>query len=220
MPRGEQSSSARRFTAVAAALTFLLVGACGGDDDSSYRKPRRDKVRPGMSSIDARKRIEEQGAGLVEKKKGTQREGDLSLPKLTETDFIESSRNRDPFRPYIEVVAHEKKVERLVQREIKLEEYDVAELKLIGIVTNIGDPRAMVVTPDGNGIVLRRGDYVGRADYVDQGPGTEQVQVNWKVVRIHGSGKEEERGIYLARDDPWTPTPDDVTRFMPLHPRE
>ncbi|MFO8071393.1 MAG: pilus assembly protein PilP [Polyangia bacterium] len=211
---------ARRFPAVVVALAFLLVGACGGDDDSSYRRPKRDKVRPGMSSIDARKRIEEQGAGLVEKKKGAHKEGDLSLPKLTETDFIESSRNRDPFRPSLEVVEHEKKAEHTTQREIKLEDYDIAELKLIGIVTNIGDPRAMVVTPDNNGIVLRRGDYVGRADFVDQGPGTEQVQVNWKVVRIHGSGKEEERGIYLARDDPWTPTPDDVTRFMPLHPRE
>ena len=99
-------------------------------------------------------------------------------------------------------------------------EYDIADLKLVAIVTNIGDPRAMVVTPTGTGFVLRRGDYVGRADYVDQGSGSEKLQVNWRIARIHGSGKEEERGIYLVRDDPLTPKGVDITRFLPLHPRE
>jgi hypothetical protein len=78
----------------------------------------------------------------------------------------------------------------------------------------------MVVTPGGDGIVLRRGDYVGKADFIDQGSGGERIQVNWRVARIHGSGKEEERGIYLVRDDPLTKTPEDVTRFLPLHPRK
>ena len=207
-----------RFALGLLAALMIVCAGCGDDDDSDYRRPNKKRVRPGTSSIEARKQIQSQGAGFVEKG-AEEADGELALPKLSETDFIEAPRRRDPFRPYLEVVAYEEKVERVVQREIKLEDYDVAELRLIGIITNIGDPRAMVVTPEGEGIVLRRGDYVGRADFVDQGPGTERVQVNWKVVRIHGTGKEEERGIYLARDDPWTPTPDDVTRFVPLHPR-
>ena len=88
---------------------------------------------------------------------------------------------------------------------------------MIAIITNVGDPRAMVVPPDGVGFILRRGDYVGKPDYVDPGSGGEKIQINWKVHRIHGSGKEEERGIHLVRDDPLTPTPNDVTRFLPLH---
>jgi Tfp pilus assembly protein PilP len=199
------------------AAAALALGGCG-EEEQTYRRPKTDKVRPGMSSIDAKERIGKQGAGLVEKG-STSAAGQIVLPKLSETDFIESPRRRDPFRPFIEVVAAEEKLDRVVQREIKLKDFDVSELRLIGIITNIGDPRAMVVTSGGEGVVLRRGDFVGRADFVDQGPGTDRVQVNWKVIRIHGEGKEEERGIFLARDDPWTPTPDDVTRFMPLHPR-
>jgi Tfp pilus assembly protein PilP len=199
------------------AAAALAAGGCG-EEEQTYRRPKLDKVRPGQSSIDARERIKKQGAGLIEKE-STASAGQVTLPKLSETDFIESPRHRDPFRPFIEVVATEEKMDQVVQREIKLKDFDVSELRLIGIITNIGDPRAMVVTPGGEGVVLRRGDFVGRADFVDQGPGTDRVQVNWKVVRIHGEGKEEERGIFLARDDPWTPTPDDVTRFMPLHPK-
>ncbi len=207
------------FAALALLVTSALaLGGCGEEDEQTYRRPKTDKVRPGMSSIDARERIAKQGAGLVEKG-STTGSGQIVLPKLSETDFIESPRRRDPFRPFIEVVATEEKLDRVVQREIKLKDYDVSELRLIGIITNIGDPRAMMVTPAGEGVVLRRGDFVGRADFVDQGPGTDRVQVNWKVIRIHGEGKEEERGIFLARDDPWTPTPDDVTRFVPLHPK-
>jgi len=197
----------------------LSIPACGDDDDAPYRRPKGGKVRPGMSSIDAKKRIKEKGTGLVEEDsaKGGQK---IKLPKLSETDFIEGDIHRDPFRPFTEVVTRKETVERLVQREIKLKDYDISDLKLIGIITNIGDPRAMVVTPLGEGIVLRRGDYVGKADFIEQGSSGERIQVNWRVARIHGSGKEEERGVYLVRDDPLTKTPEDVTRFLPLHSRK
>lgn len=176
-------------------------------------------MRPGQSSIDAKKRIKDKGTGLVEKE-SEKEAGKIKLPKLAETDFIEGDIHRDPFRPFIEVISRKETVERVVQREIKLKDYDISDLRLIGIITNIGDPRAMVVTPIGEGIVLRRGDYVGKADFIEQGSSGERIQVNWRVARIHGSGKEEERGIYLVRDDPLTKTPEDVTRFLPLHPRK
>lgn len=211
-----------RLTVAIAAVVCaaVLVPACGDEDDTPYRRPKRDHVRPGMSSIDAKKRIKDRGAGLVEKDAEGEGEGKIKLPKLSETNFIEGDIHRDPFRPFMEIVTRKETVEQVVQREIKLKDFDITELRLIGIITNIGDPRAMVVTPLGEGIVLRRGDYVGKADFIDQGGGAERIQVNWRVARIHGSGKEEERGVYLVRDDPLTKTPEDVTRFMPLHPRK
>jgi len=203
---------------------LIALGACAsgcGDDENTprYRMPNSDQVRPGMSSIEARERIKQKGAGLVEKGPAASAKGDLVLPKLSETDFIEGAKHRDPFRPQFEVIVRQESGEQKIQREVKLKEYDVADLRLIAIVTNIGDERAMVVTPANEGIVLRRGDYVGKPEYVDTGSG-EKIQVNWRVARIHGSGKDEERGIYLVRDDPLTETPEDVTRFLPLHPQQ
>lgn len=139
------------------------------------------------------------------------------LPQLKETDFIGSAKRRDPFKFFSELLEKKEEVQKLVQREVKLKEYDVSELKLVGIITKIGDPRAMLVVPDGSGFVLKRGDYVGRADFVQRGKTGEAIQVNWRVARIHGSGKEEERGVYLVRDDPTTSKGVDITRFLPLH---
>jgi Tfp pilus assembly protein PilP len=212
----------RRFLAAALSALFALGGATACSEEESapkFRAPNRDQVRPGMSSIDARERIKREGAGLVEKGPAGENKSDLLLPKLSETDFIEGAKHRDPFRPFIEVIAHQDSGEQKIQREIKLKEYDVSDLKLIAIVTNIGDERAMVVTPSNEGFVLRRGDYVGKPEYVDTGSG-DKIQVNWRVARIHGSGKDEERGIYLVRDDPLTESPEDVTRFFPLHPQQ
>lgn len=140
--------------------------------------------------------------------------------QLKETDFIKGPKRRDPFEPVVEMLTKQEEVRRLIQREVKLKEYDVSELKLIGIITNIGDPRAMVTVPDGTGFVLKRGDYVGKADFIKQGGQGEPIQVNWKVARIHGSGKDEERGVYLVRDDPTTTKGVDITRFLPLHDSE
>jgi hypothetical protein len=142
----------------------------------------------------------------------------LLLPSIGETDFIVGPRSRDPFLPAMEVIVRTRTdTERVVQRDVKLKDFDVSDLKLIGIITNINDPRAMVVAPDGTGFVLRRGDYVGRADFIKQGAHGETIQVNWRVARIHGSGKEDERGVYFARDDPSTSKGVDVTRFLPLY---
>ena len=215
-------SLARTRIVVLLAAAFCVaaaIPACGDDDSAPYRRPKKDHVRPGQSSIDAKKRIKEKGTGLVEQESAKEK-SKIKLPKLAETDFIEGDIHRDPFRPFIEVISRKETVERVVQREIKLKDYDISDLRLIGIITNIGDPRAMVVTPINEGIVLRRGDYVGKADFIEQGSSGERIQVNWRVARIHGSGKEEERGIYLVRDDPLTKTPEDVTRFLPLHPRK
>ncbi len=202
-------------------IVVILLFCCGcEDEEEQYRDFGKGKVKPGMSSVEAqKKKAKKKGSGLIEKNK---KEGDsrLALPQLKETDFIKSPRRRDPFEPFIELLGKQEEVRKLIQRDVKLKEYDVADLKLIGIITKIGDPRAMVVVPDGTGFVLKRGDYVGRADFVQQGNRGEPIQVNWRVARVHGSGKEEERGIYLVRDDPTTTKGVDITRFIPLHPAQ
>jgi type IV pilus assembly protein PilP len=205
-------------------LPILIIGmvfaGCDDGESSSGPPPQFRKGKGtalGAPSIEAREALEKQGAGLVVERNFDKSTMELPLPPISETDFIESNRRRDPFRPFMEVISPAQTVRETVQREIKLEEYDIEQLKLIAIITNVGDPRAMVVPPNGVGHVLRVGDYVGRPDFVDPGSGGERIQINWKVYRIHGAGKEEERGVYLVRDDPLTATPNDITRFLPLH---
>ena len=197
----------------------LLLFACDDtSDEQAYRDFGNKKTGPGMAAREARAREKGAGTGLVEGAV-TRDPNEIELPALVESVFVAGPKHRDPFAPFLEVLIKKESLAATpIQREVKLKEYDISELKLIGIITNIGDPRAMVTTPDKTGFVLRRGDYVGRADFVRQNNSSPPIQVNWRVARIHGAGKEEERGIYLVRDDPTTTKGADVTRFIPLHP--
>ncbi|MBN2525911.1 MAG: hypothetical protein JXR76_05910 [Deltaproteobacteria bacterium] len=206
-------------------LVFLLAIcscflACEDADSNAEYRPPSVKAPIGTPSPEARAAIQKNGAGAVLKENVDKANAAIRAPKIAETDFIESIKRRDPFRPFAEVIVPKPEVRETVQREIKLEEYDIEQLRLIAIITNVGDPRAMVVPPNNEGFILRRGDYVGKPDFIDPGNGAERIQINWKVLRIHGSGEKEERGVYLVRDDPLTPAPDDVTRFMPLYPQD
>lgn len=197
--------SATYWLAVLLGVSIAFAASCE-DDAEPATNTVRSKAKKKPKAVEA---APESASDAIEKK--------TDLPRLKETDFIGGSKRRDPFKFFAELLEKKEEVQKLVQREVKLKEYDITELKLIGIITKIGDPRAMVTVPDGSGFVLKRGDYVGRADFVQRGKTGEAIQVNWRVARIHGSGKEEERGIYLIRDDPTTTKGVDITRFIPLH---
>ncbi len=199
------------------AFVIAMTGACGEEtSDAGYRDFGNNRSGPGSAAAEARRR--EEAAKKAKAEADAKATKDFKLPALTEISFIPDPTRRDPFMPFFEVLVKQEKPFIEVQRDVKLKDYDISELRLIGIITNIGDDRAMVTTPDKTGYVLKRGDYVGRADYIKQGNSGDVIQVNWRVARIHGSGKEEERGIYLVRDDPTTSRGVDVTRFIPLHP--
>lgn len=198
----------RPLVPIAKALFSVLIAiiASGCDDGGSVEgmPPPMQPTAQAPSSAPTAEAVTAQPQGLT-------------LPPIGEMDFIVGPRSRDPFSPFEDVLVRRQEAERVVQRDVKLKEFDIADLKLIGIITNINDPRAMVVSPDGTGYVVRRGDYVGRADFVKQGAHGETIQVNWRVARVHGSGKEEERGVFFVRDDPTTTKGVDVTRFLPLY---
>ena len=199
-------------------LGMVILFSCeDGEAGKEYRGFDAKKTRISGAENKASSKNLKGKTGILEAE-SEEADGKIELVPLGESAFVAGPKHRDPFAPFLEVlIKKEILTERPIQREVKLKEYDITELKLIGIITNIGDPRAMVTTPDKTGFVLRRGDYVGRADFVKQKNGP-PIQVNWRVARIHGAGKEEERGIYLVRDDPTSIRGDDVTRFVPLHP--
>jgi len=63
---------------------------------------------------------------------------------------------RDPFRSPHRLLPDEKKRQRT-----ELEQYDLDQLKLTAVISRIGQPRALVVTPDGRGHVVRIGMLIG-----------------------------------------------------------
>ena len=137
---------------------------------------------------------------------------ELRGPEYTENDFVESDRNRDPFRSFL-VQQQPANKESLNQRKVELAQYSIDELKLVAIVTGADQSRAMFVDPSGKGTVVYKGSFVCRSEVVHIGGSNgPEYQLNWRVDRIR------EGDVVLIREDPAQPAIPAATRVIQLHP--
>lgn len=134
--------------------------------------------------------------------------------EFQEADFSETEKSRDPFRSFVRMFSEEAKTRVKSQREVLLDQYGIDELKLVGIVTRIEPPRAMLVDPTGKGHVVRRGQFVGKSEIVHVGKSGADYEINWRVERIRDTD------IVLVREDPANPDVPTATRVIVLRPEE
>jgi type IV pilus assembly protein PilP len=140
----------------------------------------------------------------------------LARMEFAENDFVESDRNRDPFRTYIATFAppERQRVARN-QRAVLLPQFSIDELRLVAIVTGGDFPRAMVIDPGGKGWVLKRGDFIGRPEIVHIGGANgADYQLNWRVDKVRDGD------VVFLREDPAQPGIPPATRVVSLHPEQ
>ena len=133
--------------------------------------------------------------------------------ELQESEFAESERSRDPFRAFASNFVEEARTQTKSQREVVMDEYSIDDMKLIGIVTGGVESRAMLVDPRGNGHVVHRGQFIGRAEIIQaEAKGSKSYEINWRVDRIRDGD------VVLVREDPKNPEIPSSTRVLTLHP--
>ncbi|MBK6693190.1 MAG: pilus assembly protein PilP [Myxococcales bacterium] len=192
-----------------AALVPLALVACGDDGAKKPAPAAASSAAPASA-----------GAVAPPVRRGAQEAPDAGepvkreAPAFSENDFVESDKSRDPFRNFAKLFSEQKQQPgRQVQRDVILAQHTVDELRLVAIVISGDYPRAMFVDPGGKGWVLKRGDYLGRADLVHVGGtnGTD-YQLNWRVDKIRDGD------VVLLREDPAQPSIPPATRVLPLRP--
>jgi type IV pilus assembly protein PilP len=152
---------------------------------------------------------------VVEAADGGAADAPTGPPKIDfqEAEFSENEKSRDPFRSYASMFIQEARGKVKSQREVLLDQYSVDELKLIGIVTGIDVPKAMLVDPTGKGHVVQRGQFLGRAEVVQENTSTGRAyEINWRVDRIRDGD------VVLVREDPQNRDVPSATKVIPLRP--
>ncbi len=134
----------------------------------------------------------------------------LALLSYDDDDFVESERNRDPFRNYATIF----KVRALEtpQRAVVMPNTSIEQMRLMAIISGVARPRAMLVDPSEVGHVVARGDFIGRPEVVQTGGAdSTPLQLNWRVDRIRASE------VVLTREDPTAPGRVPLSRVIPLY---
>lgn len=134
--------------------------------------------------------------------------------EFQEQEFVETERNRDPFRSFAKSFADQSRASTAaVQRDVILERYSIDDLRLVGIVTGAPEHRAMLVDPLGKGWIVKRGQFIGKEEVVHgKGPTGADYALNWRVDRIRDGD------IVLVREDPAHSDVPPATRVIPLRP--
>jgi hypothetical protein len=130
---------------------------------------------------------------------------------LRDEDFVESERNRDPFRSYAISSGKQGAPEPAPdpQRPVVMPDTAVEEMRLIAVVLGLSRPKAMLTAPDGVGYVVQRGDYLGKPKVL-QATGSVPMTLNWRVDRIR------EHEVVLTRQDPTDASHTPMSRIITM----
>ena len=104
---------------------------------------------------------------------------------------------RDPFLP---LVAIKRPVGPAVDEPLTpLQQYEIEKYRLIGVIVGMGEPRAMVVAPDGKSYILKKGIKIGKNNGVVLSITRETIQVEEKYYDFSGSVRTNIQDIVVPK---------------------
>ncbi len=91
---------------------------------------------------------------------------------------------RDPFVPLSRI---RKPIEPTDEPATPLQSYDLVQFRLIGVITGRGEPKAMVIAPDGKSYMLAKGVKIGKNNGVIIEMNSEVILVKEKYYDFSGN---------------------------------
>ena len=145
-----------RFVAKSMVIVLLAVMGCKDEAKLEASKVEFDKERSELMARLKKKKVDK--VALVPK---------AAAPGVVEPAFApvadagfsyDPTGLRDPFRSF------EWEREKLAETEVRgpLEEFDVNQLSVVGVVWNVGNARALIQDPSGQGFIVSEGARVGK----------------------------------------------------------
>jgi type IV pilus assembly protein PilP len=108
----------------------------------------------------------------------------------------DQSGRRDPFEPLTTV---KKPIAQQDAPLTPLEKFDLGQLRLIGVIIGMGEPRAMVIAPDGKSYILKKGIKVGKNNGRVVGIKGDAVLVEERYYDFSGEIRKSVESIQLPK---------------------
>lgn len=115
-----------------------------------------------------------------------------------ETKFVyQAEGRRDPFLP---LTAIRKPVGDVSEEPLTpLQQYELQQYRLIGVIVGLDDPKAMVVAPDGKSYILKKGIKIGKNNGVVLDISKDVIQVQEKYYDFSGNVRTNIQDIVVPK---------------------
>ena len=115
----------------------------------------------------------------------------------TESKFVyQVEGRRDPFLP---LLAFKGKASLGREFENPLEAYDLFQFQLKGVIVGFGEPKAIVVAPDGKSYILRKGLRIGKSSGIIREISRERVLVEERYQDVTGATRTNIQEIQVPK---------------------
>ncbi len=170
-------------------LTTALLGAvlvAAGCSQQSVGPTTADFQKQRAQVVEKQKQM---AALQLPTKKGKGVEGAAGMMGGSGEGFVyDPTGRRDPFRSFV--------LDRLLEDDDAtkgpLEEYDLAQLEVAGLVWKAEKRRALVIDPSGQGYVVEEGDKIGKNNGRVLEIGDSSMRVREEYVDFHGEATTKE----------------------------
>jgi type IV pilus assembly protein PilP len=151
-------------------IVLLALGGCKDEAKIEASKAEFDKERSDLMARLKKKKADKVAQAPKAAAPAAAAGTAAAAPGATEPAFatVSDSRDftydptglRDPFRSF------EWERDKLAETEVRgpLEEFDVSQLSVVGVVWNVGNARALIQDPSGQGFIVGEGARVGKND--------------------------------------------------------
>jgi len=151
-----------RFLATSMVIVFLLaLAGCKDEAKIEASKAEFDKERSELMARLKKKKAEKVVAAVPNAAVPSAAPGasEPAFAPIADSGFTyDPTGLRDPFRSF------EWERDKLAETEVRgpLEEFDVSQLSVVGVVWNVGNARALIQDPSGQGFIVGEGARVGK----------------------------------------------------------
>ena len=151
-----------RFLATSMVIVFLLaLAGCKDEAKIEASKAEFDKERSELMARLKKKKAEKVVAAAPKAAVPSAAPGtaEPAFAPIVDSGFTyDPTGLRDPFRSF------EWERDKLAESEVRgpLEEFDVSQLSVVGVVWNVGNARALIQDPSGQGFIVGEGARVGK----------------------------------------------------------
>jgi Tfp pilus assembly protein PilP len=177
-----------------ALVSVVALGFAAGCSQQSTGPTTADFQKQRVQVVEKQKQMAALQLPSKAAKRRTDEPGDGTMGG-SEGFAYDASGRRDPFRSFILDRLHED------ESEVKgpLEEYDLVQLEVAGLVWKAEKRRALVIDPSGQGYVVQEGDKIGKNNGRVLAIGDSSMRVREEYVDFHGEATTKEIDLRIRQ---------------------